>query len=263
MGENSNIEWCKHSQNWWVGCEKVSAGCKFCYMFSDMKRYGQDPRTIRRTSAALWRKPLKWNREAEAAGERAAVFTCSWSDFFIEQADPWRAEAWEIMERCEWLDWQVLTKRAGLMNYWVSAEAPDTPPNIWLGVSVENRKQGLPRIDILRNTPAKIRFLSIEPLLEDLGVIDLTGIDWLIIGGESGPGARPFNLAWALAIIEQCRAAGVPCFVKQAGSNPVWGQHGDSVRHMMSDRKGGNPSDWPAWMRVREMPRGAENEIPA
>jgi protein gp37 len=146
--------------------------------------------------------------------------------------------------------------------------------NVWLGVSVEDRKYGLPRIEHLRRVPAAVRFLSIEPLLEDLGEIDLTGIGWVIVGGESGPGARPFDLAWARSIRDQCRAAGVPFFLKQVGSNPFdslfafrafqGGRAPLNRDHAMAlgaltldDKKGGNLSELPSDLRIREMPARA------
>ena len=135
-------------------------------------------------------------------------------------------------------------------------------PNVWLGVSVEDRTR-LSRVDELRETPAALRFLSIEPLLEDLGTIDLTGIGWVIIGGESGPGARPFNLAWAHSIVEQCAAAKVPCFVKQVGSKPVGTWRSDSRpfgavgRWHLNHRKGADMAEWPEALRVRQFPTAA------
>ena len=151
-------------------------------------------------------------------------------------------------------------------------------PNVWLGVSVEDRKYGVPRIDHLRECPAAVRFLSIEPLLEDLGELDLRGIDWVIVGGESGPGARVFDIAWARSIVRQCRVAGVPVFVKQLGANPIescvrCGGRGIARSNDGSDpdwcgecaggtpwalalasRKGGDMAEWPADLRVREVP---------
>lgn len=145
------------------------------------------------------------------------------------------------------------------------------PPNVLFGVSVEDRKHGLPRIEILRQIPAALRFLSIEPLLEDLGTIDLTGISWVIVGGESGHGARPCDLDWIRSVGRQCKAAEVPLFVKQAGAFVV-GQPGDWVGHrligpvptgrglqermriVLRDRKGGDMSEWPEDLRVRRMP---------
>lgn len=151
------------------------------------------------------------------------------------------------------------------MRWW-----PTVFRNAWLGVSIEDRAHGLPRIDELRKVPAAIRFLSVEPLLEDLGTIDLTDIHWVIVGGESGPGARPFDLAWARSIVAQCRAANVPCFVKQLGAKPVENltvtgnfrthkgrrqleMRVDPVR--LVDRKGGDMSEWPEDLRIREYPR--------
>lgn len=214
MGENSPIEWTDHTWNPWMGCRHVSAGCAKCYMFRDMKRYGRDPAEITRTKT--WGDLSKWNRKARADVVRRRVFTCSWSDFFIEEADPWRSEALDLMDKCNGLDFQILTKRPERFhhfNKWVGDAF--LPGNMWLGVSVENRKQGLPRIDILRDTPAAIRFLSIEPLLEYLGEINLEGIHWVIVGGESGPRARQMRPEWAQSVRDQCINAGVPFFFKQ------------------------------------------------
>ena len=175
MGKNTAIGWCDHTFNPWVGCHHVTAGCANCYMFSDQRRYGNDPSVVRRTKT--WGDPAKWNRAAAESGQRPRVFTCSWSDFFIEEADSWRMEACALMARCEALDFLVLTKRACRIG--IEFRAAD---NIWLGVSVENRKQGLPRIELLRCMPAAIRFVSVEPLLEDLGEIDFSSIDWVLFG---------------------------------------------------------------------------------
>lgn len=150
-------------------------------------------------------------------------------------------------------------------------------PNVWLGVSVENRQHGLPRIDVLRQVPAALRFLSIEPLLEDIGQLDLTGISWLILGGESGAKARPFNLAWARSLRDQCQNASVPFFFKQAGGNVLWngiqGGYGDgpsdcwpqgtkredsgrgSWRVFLRDKKGGDLLELPEDVRIREFPK--------
>lgn len=129
------------------------------------------------------------------------------------------------------------------------AEAMPWPlPNVHLGVSVENLKHGLPRVEHLRRVPAAVRFLSVEPLLEPLGELDLSGIGWLIVGGESGPGARPMDLDWAADLVRQCKAAGVPCFVKQLGS--VWAKKAKA-----KSAKGGDPNEWPEHLRVREFPK--------
>lgn len=222
MGDNTEISWTHRTLNLWRGCEMVSSGCANCYMFTAQRRYGQDPAQVVRTKT--WSSALKWQRQAEAGDPRRLVFTCSWSDFFIEQADQWRSEAWELLGRCPDLTFQILTKRPERIADHLPAEWPRH--NVWLGVSVENRKQGLPRIDVLREIPAALRFLSIEPLLEDLGQIDLTGIGWVIVGGESGPGHRPMRLEWAKSIRDQCRAAGVPFWFKQvSGPRPGMRPH--------------------------------------
>ena len=206
MGASTGIEWTDATWNPWYGCHKVSQGCKRCYMFSGMKRYGRDPNVVRRAKPTTFYAPLKWK-------DARKVFTCSWSDFLIEEADSWRSEALSIMQRTQHT-YQVLSKRIERLLdgklAWVNA------PNVWLGTSVEDRKT-LRRIDHLRAAPAAVRFLSIEPLLEDLGEIDLAGIDWVIVGGESGPMARPMQPEWARSIRDQCLSAGVSFFFKQWG----------------------------------------------
>jgi protein gp37 len=202
---------------------------------------------------------------------------------------------------------QILTKRPERMREYVTSRPRDSVypsmavisvdwplPNVWLGVSVEDR-QRKDRIDHLRETPAALRFLSLEPLLEDLGELDLSGIDWAIIGGESGPGARPCNVKWVRSIVRQCREAGVAPFVKQLGAyvtdrndspmngeglNPwpsrsdgvdTWfedefgydGLQGDPCRVFLESRKGGNTSEWPADLRVREFPLLMEKAVEA
>jgi len=239
MSENSNIEWTDATWNPWHGCHKVSPGCKFCYMFRDKKRYGQDPNIVVR-SKTTFRDPLRW-------ATPKLVFTCSWSDWLIEEADPWRDAAYEIIRQTPHM-YQILTKRIER----APGRFPHPPlPNIWLGVSVESRDY-LGRIDLLRKTPAAVRFLSLEPLIEDLGPLDVSDIDWVIVGGESGPAARPMNIEWCRSIVQQCNAAGVPCFVKQMGSNCV-----DQLGKMngaMFDRKGKDFDRFPPDVRVRQMP---------
>lgn len=243
MGDTTGISWTDHTWNPWVGCRHVSSGCANCYMFSDMKRYGQDASAVRRTKT--WRDPIKWNRQAKQDGVRRRVFTCSWSDFFIEEADEWRDAAWDVIERCPNLDFQILTKRPERIldhlplppRLLRGVEPPSIPPNAWIGVSVENRRQGVPRIDILREVPA-IRFLSAEPLLEDLGKLDLRGIHWVIIGGESGPRARPFDPQWGMRVAAQCTTRRIPVY---------WKQYGAVVarKRGWADSKGASPKEWP------------------
>jgi protein gp37 len=205
MGELTQIEWTQATWNPWHGCHKVSQGCKYCYMFRDKARYGQDPNVVVR-SKTKFSEPLKWT-------DPKLIFTCSWSDWFIEEADGWRCEAYNIIGATPHHTYQILTKRADR----IQGRFPYPPlSNVWLGVSVEN-KAALSRIDILREVRASVRFLSLEPLLEDLGPLNLDGIHWVIAGGESGPEARAVDPEWVRSIRDQCIAAGVPFFFKQWG----------------------------------------------
>lgn len=253
MGKITSILWTNKSWNPFQGCHKISPGCKNRYMFSDKIRYGQQPNVVVRSKPPTFNAPLKWK-------EPAMVCTCSWSDWFVEEADPWRDEARDIIPRTPHLTYQILTKRIDRAASWIPG-IPD--PNVWLGVSVEDRKYGLPRIDILRELPAAVRFLSIEPQLEDLGTINLDGIHWVICGGESGNSARPFDIDWVRDILKQCRAAGIPLFVKQFGAMP-WDSartaRGQSALVQLSHPKGENPREWPEEFRVQQFPPAAYSE---
>lgn len=210
MGELTKIEWTDHTWNPWTGCAKVSAGCANCYMFTTQARFGRDPHKVTRTSPATFNAPLKWK-------EPARVFTCSWSDFFLPEADAWRAEAWEIIRRTPHLTYQVLTKRPENIPGRLPEGWGDGWENVWLGVTVENA-QALRRAELLAGIAAKVRFISYEPAL---GPVDfspvLASFGWLISGGESGHHARPADPAWFRSVREQCRAHGVPYFHKQNG----------------------------------------------
>lgn len=206
MGRSSGIEWTEGTWNPWHGCVKVSPGCAHCYMYREKRRYGQEPSTVTR-SKTTFDAPLKWH-------EPRLVFTCSWSDFFIKEADPWRAEAWDIIRATPQHTYQVLTKRPER----VAAHLPKGWPleNVWLGVSVENPRFFW-RIALLRQIPSHLRFLSLEPLLAPMPSIPLEGISWVIVGGESGPKCRPIRVEWVREIRDQCVKAGVPFFFKQWG----------------------------------------------
>lgn len=212
MSDQTAIAWTQKTWNPWHGCHKVSPGCKFCYMFREKRQYGQDPDVVVR-SKTKFNDPLKWK-------EPSLVFTCSWSDWFIEEADAWRDDAYGVMIRTPHT-YQILTKRIErATSQRIPAEVQGVPTQegaerIWWGVSVEDRKYGVPRIDLLRRNIEGNRFLSIEPLLEDLGPLDLSGIGWVIVGGESGPQRRPLPIGALTSIVEQCAREKVPCFVKQ------------------------------------------------
>ena len=206
MARVSLIEWTEATWNPWHGCKKVSPGCAHCYMFRDKNRYGQDPSKVMR-GKTTFTLPLKWK-------EPKLIFTCSWSDFFIEEADSWRPAAWNIIRSTPHHTYQILTKRPER----ITAHLPkDWPlPNVWLGVSVENPRFYW-RIGVLREIPAFVRFLSLEPLLTAMPDLPLDGISWVIVGGESGPHSRPMKNQWVCEIRDHCRRARVPFFFKQWG----------------------------------------------
>lgn len=344
MAEITKIQWTTHTFNPWRGCTKISAGCTNCYAERLSKRnpnvLGEwGPHGTRPLATDdYWRQPLKWNRQAEKAGEPAKVFCCSladvfedwdgqmtdgngcplWMDIDYEQPiathsphDTWRpyglrearARLWDLIEQTPNLIWQLLTKRPENMlkmcpEHWI---IEGWPPNVWAMTSVENQEMADHRVPELLKVPAKIRGLSVEPLL---GPVDLepylfqtccpwsdqepcpaeaacqasdgmgVKIHWVIIGGESGPHARPCHVEWVRDLVRQCQAAGVACFVKQLGGNVRWmpahgssGQWQDHVRFdyerrgeasahriVLRDPKGGDPAEWPEDLRVREFP---------
>lgn len=215
MGDKTIIAWTDKTWNPWRGCDKVSPGCAHCYMFTEQRRYGKDPETVARTKT--WGDPLKWQREAERLNIRYRVFTCSWSDWFHEAADEWRDEAWDVIRRCPNLTFQILTKRSGRILSRLPSDWGDGYPNVWLGVSVENN-QFIHRADDLRCVPAHVRFISAEPLLGPLGMLDLLDIDWLIVGGESGPGYRPMEVSWARDLRDKAKRNGTAFFFKQSAA---------------------------------------------
>lgn len=219
LSEHSQIEWTDATWNPVRGCVKISPGCKHCYAETFAERFrgvpghpyeqGFDLRLIPEKLA----EPLRW-------GESKSVFVNSMSDLFLEDVpEDYIARVIEVMRLAHWHTYQVLTKRAERMRELLSGRFREAAglPHIWWGVSVEDRAHGLPRVDRLRETPAAVRFLSVEPLLEDLGEFDLTGIHWVIVGGESGPGARPMHRDWVISIQRQCGVARVPFFFKQWG----------------------------------------------
>ena len=229
MAENSKIEWTHHTFNPWEGCQRVGPGCDHCYAeardqrFTGGAHWGPGaPR--RRTSPANWRKPLAWDRAAAAAGERHRVFCASLADVFDNAVDPaWRDDLWRLIERTPNLDWMLLTKRPGnIANMLpVPFDFERLYPNVWLGCTVVNQDEADRDIPKLLAVSAAVRFLSMEPLLGpvDLGVAGRgdSGLDLVIVGGESGPGARPMHPDWARSLRDQCQAAGVAFHFKQWG----------------------------------------------
>jgi len=223
MGKNSAIEWTDATLNFWMGCTKVSQGCKNCYMFRDQIRYGHDPTELRRAKDKTFYAPLNWK-------EPMKIFTCSWSDFFHEDVpNQWLDDAWNVIRKCPQHTFMILTKRPNVAKYSMPEDWGDGWPNVWLGVSVENQDNEW-RIVALEEIPAKIKFVSSEPLLGPLSNLYsyFPVIDWVITGGESGyKNPRPCNLDWVREIRDDCQKAGIPFFHKQHGGSKridgVWG----------------------------------------
>jgi protein gp37 len=240
VGETS-ISWCDYTFNVWWGCFKVSPGCTNCYANTfDRRVHGKKSDHWERTgsrrfmSPDYWEQPLKWNRDAEAAGVRKKVFCGSMCDWLEQHPDPdinramdaYRGRLFELIKATPWLDWLLLTKRidqAARYLPWMAVGdgwMGGTPwPNVWIGSTVESAEQE-DRINVLRELRAVVRFLSCEPLLGLIEPIDLRGIHWLIAGAESGHRARACDVEWLRALRDQCRAAGTAFFLKQA----VWRQ---------------------------------------
>jgi protein gp37 len=232
MAKDSKIEWTHHTFNPWWGCVKVSPGCKFCYAETWAKRVGQKVWGInaprRPLSDGYWKQPLAWNSEAEKAGTRARVFCASMADVFEDrrELDIHRDRLWKLIQATPMLDWLLLTKRPEK----VARLAPygnDWPANVWLGTTAENQRWLEKRMAALSVIPAKVLFLSCEPLL---GPLDFSSwstavnrrkprmVDWIIAGGESGHHARPMNPEWLSGIRDQCVEMGVRFHFKQWGN---------------------------------------------
>jgi protein gp37 len=221
MSSFSSIEWTTHTFNPWWGCTKVSDGCKFCYAETLSHRYGHDfwgPTKPRRVmSDAYWTNPIKWNREAEQSSTRTQVFCASMADVFEERPPEGQLDRlWEVIRQTPWLDWQLLTKRPHLITENLPTDWNNGYSNVWLGTSVEDDRV-LHRIQHLATVPAVVHFLSVEPLIGPITRLPLGGIDWVIVGGESGPGARPMEHEWVQDIRQQCGKAKVAFFFKQWG----------------------------------------------
>lgn len=297
MAKDTGIQWASHTFNPWWGCEKVSEACKHCYAESFAKRVGEkvwggDDSARRFFGDKHWNEPLKWARDAAKAGERHRVFCASMADVFEDRRDldAARARLWALIEATPALDWLLLSKRWGTAD--IPAMVPPEwsdgwPENVWAGATVENQERAEERIPSLVKVPAAIHFLSMEPLLGpvDLGFgiaspnpVCISGeqapaialVDWLILGGESGPRARPLSLDWMRSLLAQGYRAGVSVFVKQFGEQAndeknLIAYHSKRIeavedgmvkvrRVALVDRHGGEPEEWPADLRVREMP---------
>lgn len=259
MAENTKIEWAHHTFNPWIGCTKVSPACDHCYAEKERAstvlgvKWGANmPR--HRTSDENWKKPGRWNKEAERLGVRYRVFCASLADVFDNEVPAqWRIELMDLIHRTPHLDWLLLTKRIGNAHHMLNTAASNLTggaptwwnaeawPNVWIGATICNPPEAARDIHKLLAVPAARHFLSLEPLLGPVDlvkskavrsmcktcaagqskgcVIDQPGpfVDWVIVGGESGPNARPMHPNWARSLRDQCRAAGVPFMFKQWG----------------------------------------------
>ncbi len=248
MAENTKIEWADHTFNPWIGCTKVSPACDNCYAESLMdKRYGRakwgpgEPRV--RTGAQNWRQPIRWNLSAAAGGTRPFVFCASLADVFDNEVTPsLRADLFRLIDGTPNLVWLLLTKRIGNVNRMVT-EMGGLPRNVAIGATMatqaEYDRDARKLFEVKEELSPLFTFGSFEPLLEQV-FIDGFAPDWIIVGGESGPNARPMENEWAQSIVDQCAAADVPCFVKQlssGGSKPIK-----------------DIADFPERLRVREFP---------
>ncbi len=291
MGDVTGISWCDHTYNAWIGCTKVSEGCKLCYAERDNERFRWTDRwgpqgTRRKTKTAP--DVIKWNKQAwlecgacgvrgplltfpncPACGKpalrptRQRVFVNSLSDIFEDRSELWpiRNEFWALSQMCSNLDFLLLTKRPENIirmapRGWKAWRWPD---NIWLGVSVENQARAEERIPLLLHVPANVRWISVEPMLEAIDLsdwlcpisyfeidgeaepdIDPSEIDWVVLGGESGPNCRPMQVKWAREVRNECQLSGTPFFMKQLGGRP-------NRREKLEDL--------PADLRIREWPQ--------
>lgn len=272
MAKTTGIAWCDSTFNPWIGCTRVGPGCDHCYAEQQdaRKRWGGEthwgagvPRY--RTSEANWKQPWLWNRYAEhgylpdgknlRGGRSPRVFCASLADVFDnEVSDLWRDDLFHLIAETPNLSWLLVTKRIGNVakmtrGYW-------DMPNVRLMITICNQEEADRDVPKLLALPCK-NGISYEPAL---GPVDWDGYvcspgaldGWVIIGGESGTKARPFDIAWAHHTIAQCRAAGVQVFMKQIGSNPV---NGAGFRHEWAKhRAGADPAEWPEDLRVREFP---------
>jgi protein gp37 len=294
VGKDTGIAWAHSTFNPWMGCTKVSPGCDHCYAaVSTPVRAMRVPwgpgEPRRRTSESNWKQPLAWNRKAEHSSEPHRVFCASLADVFDNDApEAWRNDLWALIEATPALTWMLLTKRIGRWAGCVPANWLDRfPRNVWLGITVVNQEEADRDIPKLLHVPTRVRWLSIEP---QLGRVDLaehfgmwwnstmlawegtssagfnrnpnnqaeTAIDWVITGGESGPQARAYDLAWPRVLVRECNAARVPIFVKQLGALAVErvAGYGEFVRlDYLKDRAGGDIAEWPMDLRIQEFPK--------
>lgn len=254
--KNTLIQWCDATINFWVGCIKVSAACLFCYMYRDKARYGKKGNVIQQVSEKTINNTLR------GLTEPSRIFTCSWSDFFLKEADQWREAAWDVIRQHPQHQWLILTKRPERIAQCLPPDWGTGWKNVWLGVSIENEqtKHRLLTLHKLKKADSTfITFVSYEPALGELNLLhdektaaEFKRLNWMIVGGESGNNVgkyrfRPARMEWFTSMIEQCREAGVKVFVKQLGTHLA-------KELNLIDRHGGNIDEWDEAIQIREFP---------
>lgn len=268
MAKETKIAWTHATFNPWRGCVKVSEGCQHCYAEGWAKRtgkpiWGKDAER-EHASETYWKQPVKWNEQAAAAGEPFRVFCASLADVCEDRADllaP-RARLMRLIETTPAITWLLCTKRPeNFLRHFGIRWGHDWPRNVWALTTVENKEQAQKRLPHLLSVPAIVLGVSYEPALEfvDFGPYlqnlsePTRGVDWLIAGGESGSGARPFMLDWARDARDACRANGAAFFMKQTGARPIMGREDSQI---IRSSKGDDPQEWPSDIRVRDFPKG-------
>jgi protein gp37 len=248
MAERTAIAWTDHTYNPWIGCERISPACDLCYAAEEWGEGGRHERVVwggPRSRTKTHRRVLKCNKAAAKAGERRRVFCASLADVFDNHRSiepEWRSDLWALIDRCRALDWMLLTKRPQNIAKMLPPDWGDGWPHVWLGCTAENQTEADRRLPILLRIPAVVHFASVEPQLEavDLRQYLAAGLDWGIVGGESGQSCRPFTVDWARELRDQCRAAGAAFFMKQLGGHP---------------NKRDKLADMPADLQIREWPQ--------
>ena len=259
MGQHSAIEWTDHTFNPWWGCVRVSPGCTNCYAEAWAKRYGHNiwgvnsPRRF--FSDNHWRQPVLWNKQAASTGQRARVFCASMADVFEDYQilDEHRDRLWTLIEQTPHLDWLLLTKRPENINR-LSPWKRVWPDNVWAMVTVEEQQFAEKRIPILIQVPSVVRGLSVEPMLGPVNLRPwLNQVQWVIVGGESGAGARPMDPQWVRQIRDQCEEFDVPFFFKQWGN---WVPANPDQTTELQLELGGIRREAPPMKRVRKKEGG-------
>ncbi|WP_404934262.1 phage Gp37/Gp68 family protein [Nitratireductor sp. L15S-10] len=250
MAVDTKIEWTDRTFNPWTGCTKISPGCDNCYAEAWSKRsghvkWGKHPR--KRTTEAYWKAPLAWEKQAEEFesehGRRQRIFCASLADVFDNQIDPdWRSDLFDLIRATPSLDWQLLTKRPQNISKMLPADwGPDGYRNVWLGFTAEDQMRFDQRKRFIASIPATVWFISYEPAIGPLRIsADDPAPDWLIVGGESGHGARPLAPEWVVDVLNDCQERGIAPFFKQWGqydNNPLTGQ----LNLRKTDMKGVDP----------------------